>query len=162
MLQVLDVKVFDPIGSAAGDVGERGAFVAMGNTAPRAQAAVMRTQQRGVKTDERFQPRTGKGYVAPAAGDYARALDCGVTVVPLLVETFGGLGVELVKALRSAAEWRRNKLVSSEYDETTWSARTFTAFVMQRLSVAIQLSAAQEVAEALGLSVAADPRVAGA
>ena len=33
------------------------------------------------------------------------------------------------------------------------------AFTTQRLSVAVQYSAAQEVAEALGLSVAADPRV---
>ena len=34
------------------------------------------------------------------------------------------------------------------------------AFATQRLSVAVQYSAAQEVAEALGLSVAADPRAA--
>ena len=47
---------------------------------------------------------------------------------------------------------------SSEYDETTWSARSFMAFAAQRISVAVQLSMAQEVAEALGLSVAADPR----
>ena len=39
-------------------------------------------------------------------------------------------------------------------------ARTFMAFTTQRLSVAVQYSAAQEVAEALGLSVAADPRAA--
>ena len=45
-----------------------------------------------------------------------------------------------------------------EYDETTWSARTWMTFVAQRISVAMQLSLAQEVAEALGLSVAADPR----
>jgi len=32
------------------------------------------------------------------------------------------------------------------------------AFVAQRISVAVQLSMAQEAAEALGLSVAADPR----
>ena len=37
---------------------------------------------------------------------------------------------------------------------------TFMAFTTQRLSVAVQYSAAQEVAEALGLSVAADPRAA--
>eukprot|EP00964_Phaeocystis_antarctica_P009016 scaffold4882_cov70-Phaeocystis_antarctica.AAC.6 len=60
--------------------------------------------------------------------------------------------------LRTAAEWRKNKLTASEYDETTWSARTWMAFVTQRLSVAAQLSMAQEVAEALSLSVAADPR----
>ena len=45
-----------------------------------------------------------------------------------------------------------------ENDETTWSARTWMTFVAQRISVAVQLSSAQEVAEALGLSVAADPR----
>ena len=60
-----------------------------------------------------------------------------------------------------------NKLTASEYDETTWtwSAWTFMAFTTQRLSVAVQYSAApaaQEVAEALGLSVAADPRASGA
>ena len=62
-------------------------------------------------------------------------------------------------ALQRAADWRQNKLTSSEYDETTWSARTWLSFVSQRLSVATQLAAAQEVAEALGLSVAADPRL---
>ena len=62
--------------------------------------------------------------------------------------------------LRKGAEWRANKLTASEYDETTWLARTFMAFTTQRLSVAVQYSAAQEVAEALGLSVAADPRAA--
>ena len=76
----------------------------------------------------------------------------------LLVETFGGLSPALMHELRAAAEWRSNKLTSSEYDETTWSARTWLTFVAQRLSVAVQLSVAQEAAEALGLSVAADPR----
>ena len=49
-------------------------------------------------------------------------------------------------------------LVSSEYDETTWAARNYMAFAAQRISVAAQISLAQEIAEALGLSVAADPR----
>ena len=107
-----------------------------------------------------FNRRTGAGYVSPKAGDYARAQASGVRCVPLLVETlnFGEMSPQLVDALRAAAEWRKNKLTSSEYDETTWSARTWMAFVTQRLSVAAQLSMAQEVAEALGLSVAADPR----
>ena len=68
----------------------------------------------------------------------------------------------LYDALREASDWRANKLTSSEYDETTWSARTWMTFVAQRISVVVQLSSAQEVAEALGLSVhgtvAADPR----
>ena len=89
---------------------------------------------------------------------YARAQAAGVECVPLLVETFGGMSPALYDALREASDWRANKLTSSEYDETTWSARTWMTFVAQRISVAVQLSSAQEVAEALGLSVAADPR----
>ena len=67
-----------------------------------------------------------------------------MTCVPFLVETFGGLSPALMRELRAAAEWRSNKLTSSEYDETTWSARTWLTFVAQRLSVAVQLSVAQE------------------
>ena len=74
--------------------------------------------------------------------------------------TEGPTGASTNPHLRQrAADWRQNKLTSSEYDETTWSARTWLSFVSQRLSVATQLAAAQEVAEALGLSVAADPRL---
>ena len=68
-----------------------------------------------------------------------------------------GPPISALRALRR--DWRQSKLTSSEYDETTWSARTWLSFVSQRLSVATQLAAAQEVAEALGLSVAADPRL---
>ena len=52
----------------------------------------------------------------------------------------------------------KSRLVSSEYDETTWAARNYMAFAAQRISVAVHIAAAQEIAEALGLSVAADPR----
>ena len=64
----------------------------------------------------------------------------------MFVETYGGHGDSL--------EWRAKleaDRVGVEYDETTWSARTWMAFTTQRLSVAVQYSAAQEVAEALGL-----------
>ena len=65
---------------------------------------------------------------------YARAQAAGVACVPLLVETFGGLSPALMQELQAAAEWRSNKLTSSEYDETTWSARTWLTFVAQRRS----------------------------
>ena len=155
-LTVFDLKVFDPIGSTLENAGERGGHVGFGNTAERANDVVLGRRGRGAAGF--FNRKTGAGYVSPKAGDYARAQASGVRCVPLLVETFGGLSPPLVDALRTAAEWRKNKLTASEYDETTWSARTWMAFVTQRLSVAAQLSMAQEAAEALGLSVAADPR----
>eukprot|EP00964_Phaeocystis_antarctica_P005163 scaffold2815_cov72-Phaeocystis_antarctica.AAC.2 len=74
-----------------------------------------------------FNPNTGAGYVLPKEGDYARAEALGVRVVLMLVETFGGLGPALVEELRKGPEWRANKLTASEYDETTWSARTWMA-----------------------------------
>ena len=140
------------------DAGERGAYLAFGNTADRAEEVVLGRRGRGEEGGGAFCRTTGEGYVAAKCGDYARALASGVTCVPLLVETFGGLSPALMHELRAAAEWRSNKLTSSEYDETTWAARTWLTFVAQRLSVAVQLSVAQEAAEALGLSVAADPR----
>ena len=159
VLTVFDLKVFAPIGSDAGEVELRGGFVGFGNTAPAGQLLVHGRRER-LGPPANFNARTGVGYVSPKDGDYARAEALGLRVVLMLVETFGGLGPALVEELRKGAEWRANKLSASEYDETTWSARTFMAFTTQRLSVAVQYSAAQEVAEALGLSVAADPRAA--
>jgi hypothetical protein len=82
----------------------------------------------------------------------------GVDVAPLLVETFGGFGPELLELLRGAAEFKCNKLSAAEYDETTWSARTWLTFAMQRVSVAVHKAVAREVSDALGLSAAVDPR----
>ena len=114
----------------------------------------------GAPGDGAYNRRTGRGHVAPVAGDYARAQANGVTVVPLLVETFGGFGPGLVSTLRNAADWRQNRLTASEYDEATWSTRTYQPFVCQRISVAVQLAMAQQIAEALRMSTAADPRPA--
>jgi len=154
----LDLKVFDPLGAAAADVEQRGAFVAFGNTAPEATRVVNGRLQRGVPSDGVFKPRTGAGYVAPFPGDYARAQKAGVEARALLVEPSGACGPELVQLLKDAAESRSNKLTSSEYDETTWSARTWLTFVRQRISVAIALASSHEIAQALGMSVATDPR----
>ena len=156
-LTALDLKVFDPVGSKPAAAGERGGHVGFGNTAEEANALVLGRRERGVE-GTRFNRRTGAGYVKGRTGDYARALESGVTCVPLLVETFGGFGAGLVDVLRQAAAWRQDKLTSSEYDETTWAARKFLPFATQQISVAAHLALAEEIAQALGLSVAADPR----
>ena len=119
---------------------------------------VLGRRERGSEGDGRYNRRTGAGHVAAVTGDYERALQSGVRCVPMLLETFGGFGPGLMGVLRQADDWRQGRLVSSEYDETTWAARNYMAFVAQRISVAAQISLAQEIAESLGLSVAADPR----
>ena len=82
----------------------------------------------------------------------------GYNCTPLLVETFGGYGPELLALLRDAAEFKCNKLSAAEYDETTWSARTWLTFAMQRVSVAVHMAVAKELSDALGLTAAVDPR----
>ena len=157
----LDLKVFDPLCADAAEVPMRGAFVAFGNTAPEATRVVNGRLQRGAPSDKAFNPRTGDGYVAPFPGDYARAQKAGVEVDALLVEPSGACGPRLAELLVEAAEARSNKLTSSEYDETTWSARTWLAFVRQRISVAIHFAAAKEIAEALKMTMATDSRGGG-
>ena len=72
--------------------------------------------ERGQAADGPFDRRTGGGHVRQKLGDYDRAVGAGVTVVPLLVETSGGCAPPLMSALQRAADWRQNKLTSSEYD----------------------------------------------
>ena len=52
---------------------------------------------------------------------------------------------------------RSNKLTAHEYEETTWSARTWLSFVHQQVSVALHRAVAWEIGSALG-----DPSRAGA
>ena len=76
----------------------------------------------------------------------------------LLFSTLGGFSPEVVDFLEELRAVRANSLTRGEYDATTWSARTWLAFSVQQLSVALHRAAALEIAQALGLSSAADPR----
>ena len=64
----------------------------------------------------------------------------------------------MTELLRELAEERQNRLNTGEYDQTTWSARSWTTFTVQKLSVALHRAVATEAAHALGLSVGTDPR----
>ena len=143
LFRVLDLKVLDPLGSTEGDVRLRGAFVGFGNTHEEGSARVFGRLQRGVPSDGAFVARTGAGYVAPVKGDYDRAQQAGVELDLLLVEPSGACGPRLRELLKQAAEARDNKLTSSEYDETTWAARSWLTFVRQRISCAIVKSGSQ-------------------
>ncbi len=97
--------------------------------------------------------------MAAVKGDYHRAVaEHGCEVTLLLFETYGGWGPEVVELFRELAEQRANKLRKDEYDQTTWSARTWLSFQVQKVSVALHHAAALEVARALGLSAAACTR----
>ena len=59
---------------------------------------------------------------------------------------------------RDGADERGNRLSKSDYDETTWSARTWSSFSAQKISVALHRAAALEIARALNISTACDSR----
>ena len=56
-----------------------------------------------------------------------------------------------------AAEQRANRLTHAEFErEATWATRKFVPFVMQRISVAVQIAAATEIRQALGRGMGPD------
>ena len=91
-------------------------------------------------------------------GQYTRALECGVEVLVLLFSTFGGFSPDVLELVRRAAESRGNKLRGSEYDDATWASRSWTSYVMQRLSCALARAVAFEMATAMGLPRSHDAR----
>ena len=81
-------------------------------------------------------------------------------VMVLLFSTFGGFAPDVVELIRRAALDRGNKLRGSEYDDTTWAARSWTAFTVQRMSVALMRAVAWEMATAMQLRRTGDVRAA--
>ena len=155
-----DLKVIDPLGSSPVNIALPGSYVGFANTLPGVKEQMFGLAERGTPGAQ-FCPRTGAGYVAPKSGDYTAALANGCEVETLLFETFGGFSSGVVALLKRAAAEVENKLTSSQYDETSWSARTWLSFSTQQLSVAVHRAAAWELAGALdcrGVSGAADPR----
>ena len=76
-------------------------------------------------------------------------------------KVWGGFSAAVVELLRKAAETRGNKLRQSEHDEASWSTRTWTTFAAQWIACALTRAVATEVAHALSLPTARDPRVRG-
>ena len=155
--RIWDLKLLDPIGSAPGEsLAPRAAAVAFGATAPRARAMVRGREERGVP-GQAFNPLTGAGYVSPKEGDYDRPIKAGLAAEELVVEVWGGLGESTDGLIRKAAEQRANRLTHAEFErEATWATRKFVPFVMQRISVAVQIAAATEIRQALGRGMGPD------
>ncbi|EOD19820.1 hypothetical protein EMIHUDRAFT_255583 [Emiliania huxleyi CCMP1516] len=83
---------------------------------------------------EKFRPSDGGGYVAYKKADYAHALS------------------------RSDTDDKvRNKLSKRQHeDEASWSTRSWLSLQAQRMSVALQLAAAEEIATELRLAAASE------
>jgi hypothetical protein len=157
-----ELKLTDQMTAEATNIGRRGARVAFGNSRPDLRKQVLGRAERGAPQDGRFDTRTGRGYVSSHAGDYAEALRRQHTVLCLIFCTYGGFGPEAVKFINGLAKHVDNKLNSPQYEETTWSARSWVAFQTQKLSVKLHRAVSWQVGTEHGLGVCqrgmADPR----
>ena len=77
---------------------------------------------------------------------------------PLLFEVWGGWSPAVVELMEAAAAERRNKLTRAEYDQATWSTRSWSVFAAQRVACALVRAVAYAVARELELTTARDPR----
>ena len=152
-----DTKVFDPNGSDPAATPTRGGYVAFGGTLPAARELVHGRAERGVPGTA-FDPRTGGGHVGRVEGQYDRAEGHGVEVQALLFEVWGGWSPAVVDLVKRAEEAHSNKLRRHEYDEATWSTRTWPVFAAQRVGCALTRAVAEAIARELGLTTARDPR----
>jgi len=155
-----DVKFKDPLSSNVEDIERRGAFVGLGNTEPGTKADIFGLVQRGVKGtvaaggSGNFLPSTGTGYVAYKKPDYEHALSrSDADVLMFLFETFGGWSEPVVRLFRRMKDKVRNKLTKRQYEhEVSWSTSTWLALQAQRLSVALHIASAWEIATEMQLA----------
>ena len=115
-------------------------------------------EQRGEKGDGDFRPGDGGGYVEPKKADYSHLLSRGDSDLQMLLfETFGGWSVPVVRLFNKMRDKVRDKLSKKQYDdEVSWTTRTWSSLMAQRMSVALHMAAAWEIARELSLAGAED------
>ena len=107
-----------------------------------------------IHTYRLFAPSTGAGYVAYKKPDYAHALSRSDTdLLMLFFETYGGWSEPVVRLFRRMQDKVRNKLTKRQYEnEVSWSTSTWLALQAQRLSVAVHIASAWEIATEMQLA----------
>ena len=96
-----------------------------------AEEKVLGRAARGDQSEGTFDPSRNTGHVSASPADYADALSKGHTVIPLLFETFGGFSPAAMRLIRRLRDQVSNTLSHAQYEETTWSARSWMAFQAQ-------------------------------
>ena len=130
-----------PCSSDDASTGALGGVVAFANTA-----------------DDQYDKILGKPATAssPAVpGDYQHPLRLGHTVTPLVLEVFGAIHPDALKALEGLSRKHGARLGKDELS-APWCARSFRAIHLQRLSIAMQIAAAEEILDTTLLDGAAE------
>ena len=144
-----DVKFKDPLSSNPRRTSASEALSSASATPSpaRVQTSPFGLEQRGAVGDGDFRPSDGGGYVAYKKADYAHALSRSDTDVQMyLFETFGGWCDAVKRLFYQMNDKVRNKLSKRQHeDEATWSTRSWLSLQAQRMSVTLQLAAADEI-----------------
>ena len=156
-----DVKFKDSLSSNPEDVGQRGAFVGLGNTEPGTSADVFGLEQRGAVGDGDTSGRATAAAMwrtrrrTTRTPSRARTPTCRCTCSkPLAGGATRSSGCCLFYQMKDKV---RNKLSKRQHeDEASWSTRSWLSLQAQRMSVALQLAAAEEIATELRLAAASE------
>jgi len=108
----------------------------------------------GVVATFRPAPAPRATSVAYKKPDYAHALSRSDTdLLMLFFETYGGWSEPVVRLFRRMQDKVRNKLTKRQYEnEVSWSTSTWLALQAQRLSVAVHIASAWEIATEMQLA----------
>ena len=132
--RIFEIKVGSPVGPSA--QGRRhGQFAAFGNTDDFCRNKIL-----GSINPKNGRPRGGDA-------DYATALRLGHSVEPIIMEVSGGLTPAACKLLRTLAHVHGAGLGADT--NAPWCARSFKSIYTQRLSVALQRAAAEELLDTI-------------
>ena len=102
----------------------------------------------------RWDPRTGSGTTGTVGrgcqGPVYTDAEGKCRVEALLFEEFGAMSAGVEELLMRVAEVAGRKLTWWQYDQTSWSAREWMPFALQRLSVQLWVALADEAQRAIG------------
>ena len=140
-----DVKVVSPFTTSLSKQDTpRGAAIAFAHTEEPMKEKILGRPAfaRPANSTGRFNRYLNTGSRVAKPADYSGAIARGHEVLPIIFEVFGGWAPGAVKFFRRVARAHRNRLAEPL---TSWAARTFTSYHAQRVSVAIQSTACQEI-----------------
>ena len=126
--RLVELKVTTPIAVGDEATGALGGQVGFGNTAEHQFELILGTDDK--------------------PGAYAGPLAAGHTVQPLIMEVLGGFHPDMVRYIDGLARAHGARLGADELT-APWSARSFRALHVQRISVALQLAAAEEILDTI-------------
>ena len=126
-----------------------GHLYGFGNTEEEYREIILGRPARGQPRDGPLVHSTGKGWIAAKDGDYTDGLSKRRMVVPMIVESLGGVATRSLPCLRrlSRRAKEKNAVDRTKYGQLRISARSHFTHHLQRISLAAVLNDARAIAK---------------